>query len=218
MREPNGLPDDIDPELWFECRNHPGERDYILREPWQTFPGRIHAWCQTDQVSFRVSKSDMTGTLSEATRYWVDGFLVGNTPRQPDVDDFDDPAVVAWRSKAERFLVDGVWQQLSELKWRWFEDAQVLVEIGRALRDQALPTVDVRLPAVLGDRAVAAWKREDEDEPDASPVERMYRQRAAVLALIGLAIEDRGTRTGEDIDVALSVDLVVNAIDADEAP
>lgn len=58
MEAQQGLPDDIDPDLWFECRHHAGARDYILREPWQTFPGRIHAWCQERQESFRVSKSE----------------------------------------------------------------------------------------------------------------------------------------------------------------
>jgi hypothetical protein len=217
MEGPPGLPDDIDPELWFECAHHPGERDYIVREPWQTFPGRIHAWCQKRQVSFRVSKVQMPDKVPTATRYWVDGFLIGNTPRQPVADDFDDPAVVAWRSKVEQFLVDGVWPQMSDLKRQWFEDAQALADIGRALEGHEFPTIRVRLPVALADRAVAAWMREDEAEPDESPSERIWRQRAGVLALIGLAVQERGAADGDGVEVALPADLVANAIDAIEA-
>jgi len=83
-------------------------RDYLLHNPWQTFPGRMSAWCATRQVSFRVSKSELPTDLPAATRYWVQGFLVGNVPRQPATDDFDGPAVAAWQAKADRFLATGI--------------------------------------------------------------------------------------------------------------
>lgn len=109
MDDDQGLPDGIDPEVWFDCANHPGHRDYLLDEPWQTFPGRMHAWCQTRRVSFRVSKSELPDDLPLATRYWVRGFLTGNVPRQPD-DDFHSPAMTEWRRHADLFLTTGVWQ------------------------------------------------------------------------------------------------------------
>ena len=58
----------------------PGARDYLLNNPWHTFPGRMSAWCATRQVSFRVSKSELPADLPAATRYLVRGFLVGNVP------------------------------------------------------------------------------------------------------------------------------------------
>ena len=103
------LPADVDPELWFECRHHPGKRDYLLSTPWHTFPGRMHAWCAERQVSFRVSLIEMPPDLPAATRYWVRGFLTGNLPRQPNLDDWDDPVMVAWQIKARDFLATGYW-------------------------------------------------------------------------------------------------------------
>ena len=103
------LPADVDSELWFECRHHPGSRDYLLSTPWHTFPGRMSAWCAERQVSFRVSFSELPPDLSPATQYWVKGFLVGNLPRQPDMDDDDGAALAAWQIKARNFLATGQW-------------------------------------------------------------------------------------------------------------
>lgn len=72
-------------------------------------PRRISAWCAEGQVGFRVSKSELPPEVPVATSYWVQGFLTGNVPRQPDDDDWDSPAVTEWRAKAERFLVTGNW-------------------------------------------------------------------------------------------------------------
>lgn len=105
----NLLPDEVDPELWFACRHHPGARDYLLNEPWQTFPGRMSAWCAERGIGFRVSKSELPDELPTATRYWVEGFLTGNVPRQPDDDDWEGPAVLEWQANAVRFLATGYW-------------------------------------------------------------------------------------------------------------
>jgi len=69
----------------------------------------MSAWCAERQVSFRVSFSELPPDLPSATRYWVKGFLTGNLPRQPDVDQDDDPALVAWQIKARDFLATGQW-------------------------------------------------------------------------------------------------------------
>ena len=103
-----GLPEGVDPELWFECVHHPGQRDYLVSEPWQTFPGRMQAWCRSRGVWFRVSKDGLPADLPTATRYWVQGFLVGNAPRQPDADE-DSPAMVEWRRRVDRFVSTGQW-------------------------------------------------------------------------------------------------------------
>ena len=103
------LPADVDPDLWFACRHHPGSRDYLLSTPWHTFPGRMSAWCAERQLSFRVSFSELPPDLPSTTRYWVKGFLTGNVPRQPDVGEDDDPALVAWQIKARDFLATGQW-------------------------------------------------------------------------------------------------------------
>ena len=110
MADDEALPDGIDPEIWFECIHHPGSRDYLVSEPWQTSPGRMQAWCGTRHVWFRVSKSSLPEHLPLPTRYWVEGFLVGNVPRQPDVDDDDDGAAVnEWRASAHHFIATGRW-------------------------------------------------------------------------------------------------------------
>jgi len=216
-----GLPGDVDPELWFECRHHAWGRDYLLHNPWHTFPGRMSAWCATRQVSFRVSKSELPNDLPAATRYWVQGFLVGNVPRQPATDDIDGPAVAAWQAKADRFLATGSWQPHlgSKQQRQWWEDAQVLTELGRTVAGTAMPLVEVRIPRNLAEQAVAAWSRDDEaPDADESPEQRVYRHRAGVLALIGLSIRERGTNVADDVVIDLAADLVAAAVDAAENP
>jgi hypothetical protein len=107
VNDATDLPDDIDPELWFECRHHPGQRDYLYNARWHTFPGRMGAYCPTRKVSFRVSIAEMPSDLPLATRYWVQGFLTGNMPRQPT--DEEGPELVAWREKADHFFATGYW-------------------------------------------------------------------------------------------------------------
>ena len=55
------------------------------------------AWCETRQVSFRVSLSQLPEDIPEATRLWVRGFLAGSVP-QLDVE-----------ARVNEFLATGVW-------------------------------------------------------------------------------------------------------------
>ena len=73
MDDEHALPDGVDPELCFDCCHHPGPRDYLIDEPWHTFPGRMQAWCQARQVWFRVSRAGLPDQLPLPTEYWVRG-------------------------------------------------------------------------------------------------------------------------------------------------
>ena len=100
------------------------------------------------------------------------------------------------------------------------EDARLLGEIGAVLAHAELPGVTVRLPSALARAAVAAWERDDEGEPDAESYEqRVLRHRAGALALIGLAVQERGRADGGHVVVDLSPDVIGNALDAaDDLP
>lgn len=213
------LPDDIDPELWFECCHHPGARDYLLNAGWHTFPGRMPAWCATRQVSFRVSKSELPSELPTVTRQWVAGFLAGNVPWQPGPADIDDGlAMAVWQVCTARFLASGHWPLTlgSDRQRQWSDDSQVLAELGGVLLADAVPLVEVRIPQVLAEQAVAAWTRHDEGRPPVQETaeQRTDRHRAGVLALIGLAIEQGGWADGDVVVVELRADLVGTAIAA----
>jgi|SRR5687768_7787829 hypothetical protein len=95
-------------------------------------------------------------------------------------------------------------------------EAATLAELGAFLRTATLPPVQVRLPAELAQRAVAAWERDDtvplvDPEPLA---DRRTRHLAGTLALIGLAIRERGIPDGDGVVVALPVELAGVAMDA----
>jgi hypothetical protein len=102
----------------------------------------------------------------------------------------------------------------------WGQDARVLAEVGSAFAETDIPSVEVRLPQTLADLALAAWEREDADATVKETCEqRLIRHRAAALALIGLAIRERGRREGGEIIVELSPDLVGAALTAaDDLP
>jgi hypothetical protein len=218
MDETPVLPDGVDAELWFECCHHQGARDYLLSTAWHTFPGRMSAWCSVRRIGFRVSKCDLPADLPTATRYWVQGFLTGNLPRQPDADDDDSPAIVVWKAHAERFLATGMWPPAigTEQQRQWWADAQVLGQLGEVLADVPVPLVKVHLPSGLADEAAAAWVRGDDGEPPAyeTAEQRVDRQRAADLARIGLAIETQGRRDGDSVEIDLSADILMAAIRA----
>lgn len=102
---------ELDPDLWFEtshCKGH----HYLLGNG-HTFEGRLHAWCPSKKVSFRVSKSEI-GDCSRETTYFLKGFLTGQEPAPPvdDDDDLlppDDPEYRAWVHATELFRETGSW-------------------------------------------------------------------------------------------------------------
>ncbi|MEU4604858.1 hypothetical protein AB0F43_17895 [Kribbella sp. NPDC023972] len=97
------------------------------------------------------------------------------------------------------------------------DEAQVLGEIGTAFRAAELPAIRVVVPRPLAERAVAAWRRDDEGavpQPE-DPTDRRLRNRAGTLALIGLAITERGQVDADgNMVVDLSPELVGVAMDA----
>jgi hypothetical protein len=97
------------------------------------------------------------------------------------------------------------------------EDAQTLGELGTTFRAAGLPPVRVVVPRELAERAVAAWRRDDEGavpQPE-DPGQRVLRHRAGTLALIGLAIAERGQADADgNTVVELSPELVGVAMDA----
>ena len=105
----DSLPDDVDPALWFQCDVLPSTRDYVFDAQWHTHPGRMAAYCAARRLDYRISPSELPEALPDATRYWVQGFLAGNLPRQPDVDADDDARLVDWQAKAKGFRVSGRW-------------------------------------------------------------------------------------------------------------
>lgn len=105
------LPDEeppLDERLWFEgdC----GKRDFIAGNG-HTFVGRMAAWCPHDQVGYNVSLGEIE-TMSDESRYFIAGFLVGNEPGYPTDDEGDDGSaadMVAWESARRRFRRTGLW-------------------------------------------------------------------------------------------------------------
>jgi hypothetical protein len=93
---------DIDPELWFPCPHHEGARDILYPSSANTFPGRMPAWCEHRQVSFRVSLSSLPDDLPVVTRLWVRGFLAGSVPRL-------DTDLETRQRQVDAFLATGTW-------------------------------------------------------------------------------------------------------------
>lgn len=102
------------------------------------------------------------------------------------------------------------------------EEATVLGKIGQMLVGAEMPQIEVRLPRDVAQAAVAAWERDGDES--AGPSDETYEQyvvrsRAASLALIGLAIAERGRWTDDAVVVALDPVLIGNAVDAaDDLP
>jgi hypothetical protein len=102
---------------------------------------------------------------------------------------------------------------------RYRDDARTLTAIGARLTSQ-LGRVTVRLPQELAEAAVAAWRRDEQagqgtGDPE-SPGRHALRDQAAELALIGLAISERGRREGTDVVVDLDIAAVGAAVRAAE--
>ncbi|MDQ0753057.1 hypothetical protein QF034_007288 [Streptomyces africanus] len=88
---------------------------------------------------------------------------------------------------------------------RYGDDTKVLAAIGTHVATQT-DRVTVRLPRALAEAAVAAWEREENDAPaEETPERYALRDRAAELALIGLAITERGRWEGEEVAVDLDL-------------
>ncbi|MET9866800.1 hypothetical protein ABZZ16_11505 [Streptomyces sp. NPDC006386] len=88
---------------------------------------------------------------------------------------------------------------------RYRDDTKVLAAIGACVGRQT-GWVAVRVPRELAEAAVAAWERTEDGAPGAeTPEEYALRDGAAELALIGLAITERGRWEGEEVAVDLDV-------------
>jgi hypothetical protein len=109
---------------------------------------------------------------------------------------------------------------MDETEWqrRYREEAQTLGELGWVLACSKLRRVEVRLPRVLAEKAVAAWERDGEEGSPAPEdyEQRVQRDRAATLSLIGLSITDYGRWESDAVVVELSPDLIGNAVSASD--
>ncbi len=98
---------------------------------------------------------------------------------------------------------------------QWAIDAGSLRELGQHLFYQDL-RVELRLPRATADEALAAWQREDdEQEPSGETAEqRMVRDQAASLALIGLAVDETGIGDGDEVIAKVDAWLIGKALSA----
>ncbi|MDI2130387.1 hypothetical protein [Yinghuangia seranimata] len=88
---------------------------------------------------------------------------------------------------------------------RYDGDSKVLAAIGDSVEAQ-IGRVTVRLPKAVAEAAVAAWDR-DELDPigEETHEQRALRNDAAELALIGLAISERGRWENDELIVDVDV-------------
>jgi hypothetical protein len=84
--------------------HNPEGRDLLYPAAGNTFRGRMPAWCETRQVSYRVSLSELPDDLPLATRLWVRGFLAGQVPTWDDAAPEEEQ-----RRHADEFLTSGTW-------------------------------------------------------------------------------------------------------------
>lgn len=94
----------------------------------------------------------------------------------------------------------------------------MLADIEAVLSDQELSR-PVRLPVDLAQAAVRAWRRDEVTLlGEELPEERLLRERAGTLALIGLAVDQRSTRDGDQVlvnlDPSVTADLADDDLDA----
>ncbi|MER6144990.1 hypothetical protein ABT174_34015 [Streptomyces sparsogenes] len=89
---------------------------------------------------------------------------------------------------------------------RYREDSKVLAAIGKHVAAQA-GRITVRLPRAVAEAAVEAWGRDELDRPGEETHEQYaLRDQAAELALIGLAISERGRWEGDEVVIDLDID------------
>lgn len=90
---------------------------------------------------------------------------------------------------------------------RYANDDAILKQIDAAIADQE-SSRPVRLPTHLAGAARRAWLRDEDVPPDDElREERLLRDRAGTLALIGLAVDERGEPDGDHILVSLTPPL-----------
>jgi hypothetical protein len=99
----------------------------------------------------------------------------------------------------------------SSTQSRYRQDTNVAAAIGRAVAGQ-LPSTTVRIPVELADQAVRAWHRDEQEVAPETDEHRIMRGFAAALALIGLAVEERGERDGTDVTVTLAADQIAACV------
>lgn len=104
----------------------------------------------------------------------------------------------------------------------WGQDASVLHEIGKYLRQEQHP-IRVHLPRTLAELALAAWRRDDSTDhlEDETHDEYRVRSAAATLALIGLSLESGFEENGDEVIFELDawhLGLALEAGDDDRAP
>lgn len=118
------------------------------------------------------------------------------------------------RPSPPRISLDPESETVSEPLGRYRSDDLVLAEIGREIHRQAT-AAQVCIPRKLADDAVAAWERDEtEDIPHETPAERQVRQRAGALALVGLAIQERGRIDGDVVLVEVDSWQIGDALNA----
>jgi|SRR4051812_40826091 hypothetical protein len=102
---------------------------------------------------------------------------------------------------------------------KYREDAAALFAVGRSLMSQ-VGRISVRIPIELANVAVAAWERDDEGEVGDETIEQyQIRDKAGWLALIGLAVSERGVTQGDEVVVDLVIGEIAAALlSASEGP
>lgn len=97
---------------------------------------------------------------------------------------------------------------------RYRSDEAVLAAIGREFQGQGT-VVEVRIPKALADQAIAAWERDEtETVPRETLAECQVRHRSGALALIGLAIQERGRVVGDTVVIELDSWQIGDALNA----
>ncbi|MFI2333842.1 hypothetical protein ACH474_10640 [Nocardia rhamnosiphila] len=97
---------------------------------------------------------------------------------------------------------------------RYAADRQVLRAIGAHLGSE-VGRVEVRIPRAMAESAMAAWNRDESDDMgEESREQGALREDAAELALIGLAIDERGVWNGDDVVVDLDIARIAAALRA----
>ena len=101
----------IDRKLWFTMVSCKGRHFAIYNS--HTFHGRFTAWCPVKKRAVNVSKAELR-TSSEQMKYWLKGFLSGNEPGPPRmenglVEELDSENFKRWQSAIDLFSETGFW-------------------------------------------------------------------------------------------------------------